>query len=202
MGLMKTDDGYRTIGANFVFPDDPFFIHCKTLPPRPKRGPIVCPVFPEIVKHDLNGLHYRLAGPMDLPAISAFTDFWLAGGAAAKHIPGAGTDFFIPFGRLKCYLEKYTTVIVFDDFTLIAWAVRTKLGVLIHLLVDPNHRGQGIGSHLLELLTPATVRSKSDQSTGDPLQFYVSHGFTKADTEKTGKKKNIDVLKRNCPGVI
>ena len=50
--------------------------------------------------------------------------------------------------------------------------VKGKNNVLIHLLIDAKYRGKGIGKKILKKLNPDIIRSKSDQQTGDPKQFY------------------------------
>lgn len=142
---------------------------------------------------------YRKAVIEDLPAIVAFVDFWLTGGGVADGVSGAGHDFFVPYGRHKAYLEKYQVLLAICEGSIVGWAVKTKKGVLIHLLVAGTFRGNGIGGEMLGRMSPEVVRSKFDQSTGDPSGFYRKHGYIKASSERLGKKKNIDIFAR--PGV-
>lgn len=137
---------------------------------------------------------YRRAVIEDLPAIVAFVDFWLTGGGKAGGIPGAGHDFFVPAGRHEAYLKKYRVLLAGHAGAIVGWAVVTKKGVLIHLLVAATFRGQGIGSEMLRRIKPVVVRSKFDQSSGDPAGFYRKHGYIKQSAERTGKKKNIDIF--------
>lgn len=139
---------------------------------------------------------YRKAVIEDLPAIVAFVDFWLTGGGKAGGIPGAGHDFFVPVGRHEGYLRKYHVLLAGYAGAIVGWAVKTKKGVLIHLLVAATFRGSGIGSELLRRMAPEVVRSKFDQSSGDPAGFYKKHGYVKASSERSGKKKNIDIFTR------
>lgn len=137
---------------------------------------------------------YRKAVLEDLSAIVAFVDFWLTGGGKACGIPGAGHDFFVPKGRHEAYLKRYNVLLAGYAGEIVGWAVKTKKGVLIHLLIAATFRGQGIGSEMLRRMSPAVVRSKFDQSSGDPAAFYRKHGFIKAMGERLGKKKNIDIF--------
>jgi GNAT superfamily N-acetyltransferase len=194
--LVKTISGYKRITLhskiNLGSPEDPFFI----LNPIPKKQPKVYPCFPNIDPILLKNVLYRTANPDDLNTICSFTDYWLAGKAYSQGIVGAGHDFFIPKSRHQDYLRKYTTVLAFLQSQVIGWAVRQRDGSLIHLLVSADHRGQGIGKQLLKMLDPTIIRSKSDQSTGDPLKFYMKAGYKKTSDVKIGKHKNIDLLSR------
>ncbi len=150
---------------------------------RQERALKTYPVFPPIHAHDFNGHHYRLAVLSDLEPIIKFVDRLLA-----------GKDFFCPRGQHLGYFKYKTIVVTLDDEKLIGWAVRQKNGSLIHLLVDTDYRGMGIGTHLLKILDPLFIRSKFDQSTGDPFPFYEKHGYHKTSDERIGKHKNIDLL--------
>lgn len=143
-------------------------------------------------------VEYRSAKSEDLESLTAFVDFWLTGGGQAAGIPGAGHDFFVPKGRHEAYLKKYSVLLATFEGEIVGWAVKTKKGVLIHLLVAATFRARGIGSELLKRMSPEVVRSKFDQSTGDPAGFYRKHGFVKESSERVGKKKNIDVFIRGC----
>lgn len=138
---------------------------------------------------------YRQAEPDDVPKICKFVDFWLSGGAKRLKIPGAGKDFFVPRARQTAYLKYKTVYIACDGDTIIGWSVKSQNDTLIHLLVDARWRGRSIGTNLLKILDPQLIRSKSDQSTGDPLDFYLKHGYKIAESS-AGKHKNIDVLKK------
>ena len=145
-------------------------------------------------------VEYRNAQAEDLDAIAAFVDFWLTGGGLADGVTGSAHDFFVPRGRHEAYLKKYCVLLALLADEILGWAVKTKKGVLIHLLVAGTFRGQGIGSELLKRMSPDVVRSKFDQSTGDPGAFYLKHGFVKESSRRVGKKKNIDIFVR--PGVL
>ena len=196
MALAKTITGFFRYTTQTVFDpdnaDDPFFIFT----PKPHREPKVFPVFEPIAPKTIGDIFYRVTVPDDLIIVCNFTDFWMGGKGYKAKIPGAGKDYFIPRKQHIDYLRLYTTLLAFDQDKLVGWAVRQREGILIHLLVDASYRGRGIGAHLLELLTPISVRSKSDQSTGDPLNFYLKHGYEKTSDQKTGKHQNIDVLTR------
>jgi len=137
---------------------------------------------------------YRDAKFEDLDSICNFVDFWLTGGGLVDKVPGCGHDFFVPRGRHEAYLKKYQVMLALFLGEIVGWAVKTKKGVLIHLLVTGTLRGSGIGSELLRRMSPETIRSKLDQSTGDPKGFYERHGFFSNGSEKQGRKKNIEIL--------
>lgn len=185
MVLIKTTEGWS---ARRGLPGDPIFHWAKRSriqSPRKERTPRIWPTFPPISAHNHRGHSYRLAVLDDLDPIVHFVDRLLA-----------GRDFFCPRGQHIGYFKYKTILLTFDGTSLIGWAVRQKNGSLIHLLVDPEYRGQGIGSHLLEELEPLLIRSKSDQSTGDPRAFYEKHGYTESPEHRVGKNKNIDLLSK------
>jgi hypothetical protein len=141
-------------------------------------------------------IQYRLANESDLPAIVAFVDFWLAGRGLADQVPGSAHDYFVPAGRHIKFVTKYTTLIALVENCIVGWAVKTNRGVLIHLLIAGTFRHQGIGSKMLELMNPDTIRSKMDQSAGDPADFYAKRGYTKAANPPQGKKHNIELFEK------
>jgi GNAT superfamily N-acetyltransferase len=153
-------------------------------------------------------LNYRKATIDDVGALSRFTDYWLAGRGKRVNAPGAVDDYFIsPSQHLK-YVQKYVTWVVLENEAIIAWAVQQADGALIHMLVAGTHRGLGIGSDLLRLINPTYIRSKSNQSSGDPAKFYEQHGYHKVrrvksrgridiDKIKPSRKPIIDILERN-----
>lgn len=182
---VKTDKGWHVVRSLCADPEFFFTPHLRTRKSRSVRVPKVYPSFPPIEDHLCHGHQYRLACMDDLDLIVEFVDRLLA-----------GRDFFCPRGQHIGYFKYKTIVITYDGPMLIAWAVRQRMGSLIHLLVDPDYRGKGIGSHLLQVLEPLTIRSKSDQSTGDPIKFYEMHGYGKTTDERVGRNKNIDVLSK------
>jgi len=114
-------------------------------------------------------------------------------------VPGSAHDYFVPAGRHLKFVTKYTTIIALVENCIIGWSVKTHKDVLIHLLVAGRFRHQGIGSELLARMNPETIRSKMDQTAGDPAQFYKSHGFTRAPVRPQGKKHNIELyVKSSC----
>ena len=139
-------------------------------------------------------VEYRNAEISDLNAIVAFVDFWLTGGGLADGVSGASHDFFVPYGRHKAYLVKYQVLLAIYGGEIVGWAVKTKKGVLIHLLVAGTFRGNGIGGEMLRRMDPDSVRSKFDQSTGDPSGFYRKQGYVKASGTRLGKRQNIDIF--------
>lgn len=131
----------------------------------------------------------------DVPNLCSFTDLWLS---RRKKIPGlpkpAGDYFVTPLQHLQKI--KYGTVwLAKDDTKIVGWGAMGKNNSLFYLLVAPTHRGRGIGTHLLILLNPSTVRSKQDQSSGNPINFYLQQGY-KLIESNTGKKHNIDILQK------
>lgn len=128
-----------------------------------------------------------------MPAICRFVDYWLAGGAVSDHIPGATHDFFVPVGRQRKYLADYDVLLAICEHVIVGWAVKANRNILIHLLVAVPFRGKGIGGELLRRLEPEIVRSKMDQKSGDPADFYMKQGFYKLSCERLGKKENIEL---------
>jgi len=188
MAYIKRDDGWHI--ARKLCAESEFFFtrHTRAQRKRSSRVPKVYPTFPPVLDHKYHGHRYRLAELSDLDNIVLFVDRLLS-----------GRDFFCPRGQHISYFKYKTIVICLQSDKLIGWAVRQKAGSLIHLLVDPDCRGHGIGSHLLEILEPLVIRSKSDQSTGDPIKFYEKHGYTKTSDERVGRNKNIDLLSKPTP---
>jgi GNAT superfamily N-acetyltransferase len=137
---------------------------------------------------------YRPANAADIPDIVFFVDFWLKGVGKRLGVEGAGDDFFVSRQRHAEYLKYKTVLLALDDNKIIGWAVKGQNDCLIHLLIAASYRKKGVGSTMLKMLDPSTVRSKTDESTGDPIQFYLKHGFTLI-ASKQGKHQNIDILK-------
>jgi len=139
-------------------------------------------------------IKYRNATMDDLPAIVRFVDYWLTGGAVRDRVPGATHDFFVPYGRQKKYLAKYDVLLAICERAIVGWAVKTNRNILIHLLVAVPFRGKGIGGEMLRILSPEIVRSKMDQKSGDPADFYMKQGYYKLSCERFGKKENIELF--------
>ncbi len=142
----------------------------------------------------MDGVEYRIAREPDLPAIAAFVDFWLAGRGLVDSIPGSAHDYFVPAGRHLKYVTKYTTTIALVAHHISGWSVKTHLGVLLHLLVAGTFRHRGIGSELLRRQDPESIRSKMDQTAGNPAEFYENLGYTRAPMPAQGKKQNIELF--------
>ncbi len=102
----------------------------------------------------------------------------------------------MPAGRHLKFVTKYTTLLALVENCIVGWAVKTHKGVLIHLLTAGTFRGQGIGSKMLELMDPKTVRSKMDQAAGNPAQFYADRGYTRSANPPQGKKHNIELFEK------
>lgn len=167
-------------------------VHKRTLWTRP-----FCPTFvhPCSFGSAVHAITYRPANKNDLVNICKFVDFWLSGGAKRLGISSAGSDYFVPYHQQEGYITRKITYIAIHKTKIIGWAVKTQHNSLIHLLVHPDYRGKGIGSRLLQILDPSFVRSKSDQSTGNPINFYKKHGYEIIEVSQ-GKKHNIDLLKK------
>lgn len=141
-------------------------------------------------------IKYRQANESDLPAIISFVDFWLKGEGLADKVPGSAHDYFVPAGRHFKYVTKYTTLLALLENCIIGWAVKTHKGVLIHLLVAGTFRNDGIGSKMLKLMNPETIRSKMDQSAGNPAEFYSKLGYVKSAGPAQGRKHNIELYEK------
>lgn len=144
----------------------------------------------------------RTATIADLKAICKFTDYWLAGRGIAQKAPGSVNDYFISPRQHKKYIEKYTTYIATDNGKLVGWCVIEGSNTMIHLLVAGDKRGQGIGLRLLEFTNPQTVRSKSNQSSGNPTPWYERHGYEKTHSEQSRGRFDIDKLRPHRPKII
>lgn len=151
---------------------------------------------------------YRKARIDDLDPISRFTDWWISGRGKARNVPGAVNDCFITKPQHRKYIQKYETLLAFRGVFIVGWAVKGHNEVLIHLLISGPYRGQGIGKAMISILRPRVIRSKKDQSTGNPIGFYEKLGYMKVRSEQSkasfsiGKSrptrpKNIDIFVRS-----
>lgn len=149
----------------------------------------------------------RKANIDDIRQLCTFTDYWLAGRGKARGAPGAVNDTFISPGQHKKYIERYEVWLCLQGEQIVGWAVKENRDVLIHMLVAGDLRGCGIGSQMMQVINPRFVRSKIDQSSGDPIEFYLKLGYKKVDTVRShsrfdiekispNRKKNIDILER------
>lgn len=139
---------------------------------------------------------YRMANWRDVTAISRFCDYWLTGGGIKDGAPGAVHDCFIREGQHRAYLVKYKVWLATEREKVVGWAVVTREKVLLHLLVAGDCRSRGIGSVLLELSDAFIIRSKTDQSTGDPGGFYTKRGFELVSGPKVGRRSNIALYRK------
>ena len=137
---------------------------------------------------------FRQAVPDDVPEIIKFVDFWLTGGAKARGVRGGSHDCLIPPSQHRDYLRKYHVLLALDNGKLIGWAVMSKTKRLFHLLVAGDYRGKGIGETFLRTLNPEIVRSKTDQGTGDPTDWYIHQGYVPEPGPLQGRRQNIQVL--------
>ncbi len=144
----------------------------------------------------------KRASILDLLKIRTFTDFWLAGRGLAKGAPGAVNDYFISPSQHRKYIQKYRTYVLIQDNKIFVWTVIQPNGSLIHLLVHGEHRGQGLGTKVLDLLQPKSIHSKSNQSSGDPGQFYESHGYKKVRSVKSESRFDIDKIRPDREKII
>jgi len=141
-------------------------------------------------------LQYRQAVLDDVKALCKFTDWWLSGRGKAEGVPGAVNDCFVSPGQHGKYIVRYKTWICLDDLEIIAWAVVEPSSTMIHLLVSGDYRSNGIGQRLVKILSPRIVRSKLDQSCGDPIGFYNKLGYRKVKRVKSRSRLDIDKI---CP---
>lgn len=65
--------------------------------------------------------------------------------------------------------------------------------VLHNLFLARWCRGLGLGSAIIDAISPSHIRAKIDMSTGDPTGFYNRLGFTHEEARK-GKRGQIRVL--------
>lgn len=140
-------------------------------------------------------VYFRQATLEDLTEVSRFTDYWLSGRGKRVNAPGAVDDCFISTSQHTKYICKYRTFLCIDRFWIIGWAVIEPSGTLIYLLVSGRHRGKGIGKAMMLLLKPKYVRSKLDQSSGDPIGFYEKLGYHKVRCEQSHSRIDIDKLR-------
>lgn len=193
------------MSQKLMFGTDPLFVSLRSLrgPTKPRGPKATMDADPDLktffypcrFDDKTRTVTYKPASGDDLESISKFVDFWLTGGAKRLGIPGGGKDYFVPKGQQITYLKYKTTYLATYEEKIVGWSVKSKNKTMIHLLVCPEYRGRGVGGHLLEILDPAFIRSKSDQSTGNPLAFYQKHGYEVVEA-KTGKHKNIDIMQR------
>lgn len=141
---------------------------------------------------------YTIATADDLSRIQVFVDFWLSGRGMKTGAKGAVNDCFVSKGQHLGYIQKSTVLLADVNHQLVGWAVMHRNGTLIHLLVAGDYRGKGIGTRMLQILSPPKVRSKTDQSTGDPTSYYLSRGFCVSHRESSRPTYRQPDIRR-CP---
>lgn len=142
-------------------------------------------------------IEYRKATTDDFTDIQCFVDFWLSGRGKSSGKEGVVNDYFISWKQHLDYLKSYCVLLALRDKKIVGWAVKNHHNVLTHLLVAGDCRGKRIGSEMIRLLKPEIIRSKTDQSTGDPGEFYIKLGYVKIPGERIGRKKNIELYQKS-----
>ncbi len=134
-----------------------------------------------------DGLTFRRATQDDIPKILAFVDIYLR------------KDWLVRRAYLVDKMQNDETWVVFDAERLVAWATlgNQKRRGLWNLLVHPHYRGRHIGSNLVAHLRPSYIRSKADQSTGDPTAFYEHLGYEVIE-RNMGRKHNINLMRKKA----
>jgi N-acetylglutamate synthase-like GNAT family acetyltransferase len=117
----------------------------------------------------------------DIPEILAFVDIYLRNDWLVRR----------PY-LISCMNRDAVYMVRNEEGRIVAWATCHE-GRLWNLLVHPKYRGCKIGKMLMEELKPTIIRSKSDQSTGDPTSFYEKMGYVVVE-RKAGRKRNINIM--------
>lgn len=118
-------------------------------------------------------------------------------------------DFFFKKGHwhgllrdpsAQVYAIAWAPTITHHKQQLVGLAVTHEGTTLHNLYLDPFWRNQGLGSTVLQILEPETIRAKTDMVAGNPVPFYEQLGY-KVIQEEQGKNGNITVLQRfdNAP---
>jgi len=134
---------------------------------------------------------YRDVTKNDFNDVCKFVDYWLSGRAIKI---GGGNDYFVTRNQHKSYFKNCKVMIAIDNNKIIGWAVKGKNNVLNHILIAADYRGKGIGKVLMNKINPDIIRSKSDQLTGNPKEFYEKLGYKSIISKKVGKKNNIELM--------
>lgn len=145
---------------------------------------------------------YRQARLDDTAKLCKFTDFWLAGRGMRVNAPGAVDDYFLSPSQHRKYITKYYTLLALEGQSIVGWAVLEPSRTLIALLVAGNRRCRGIGKAMMLRLQPDVVRSKSNQSSGDPKSFYLHLGFELKSSERSRSRLDISVVRPERPKTI
>ena len=139
----------------------------------------------------MSEIKYRKAEVKDFDNVCKFVDKWLSGRALKE---GGGNDYFVTKNQHKAYFKNCVVYVAIDKDEIVGWGVKGRNNVLNHLLVNAHYRGKGIGTELLNIIKPDIIRSKSDQQTGNPKDFYEKHGYKSVIKDYVGKKNNIELM--------
>jgi N-acetylglutamate synthase-like GNAT family acetyltransferase len=134
-----------------------------------------------------NGLIFRPAIQNDLPKILAFADIFLR------------RSWLVRREYANDHIEH--SWVVFDQDKLVGWAMISGKRVgrtLYNLIVHPKYRNRQIGATFIERLNPLVIRCKTDQTTGDPTEFYRKMGYEITET-KLGKNRKINLMRKSEP---
>lgn len=146
----------------------------------------------KVIDFSIMDIIFKKAKMEDFAAITFFVDFWLSGRGRGSGKEGVANDYFVSHKQHMDYLKRYHVLIARADDEIIGWAVKNHHNVLIHVLIAGDYRGKGIGTEMIRRLEPEVIRSKMDQSTGDPGDFYRRLGYFRIPGERVGRKKNIE----------
>jgi len=134
-----------------------------------------------------DGLIYRKMIESDIPKVLGFVDIFLR------------KSWFVR--RKYCFDHMNESWVVLDGEKLVGWIFIGGEKVektLYNLIVHPKYRGRHIGGILIEKLKPKIIRSKTDQATGDPTEFYKKMGYEIVKW-KQGRKRKINIMKKSEP---
>jgi N-acetylglutamate synthase-like GNAT family acetyltransferase len=134
-----------------------------------------------------DGLIYRKMIESDIPKVLAFVDIFLR------------RSWFVR--RKYCFDHMNESWVVLDADKLVGWIFiggKKVKKTLYNLIVHPKYRGRHIGGILIEKLKPKIIRSKTDQTTGDPTEFYKKIGYEVTEM-KQGRKKKINIMRKSEP---
>ena len=134
-----------------------------------------------------DGLTYRQMIEPDIPKVLGFVDIFLR------------KSWFVR--RKYCFDHMSESCVVLDGDKLVGWIFIDGKKVektLYNLIIHPKYRGRNIGRILIEKLQPKIIRSKTDQATGDPTEFYKKLGYEIVEKNQ-GKKRKINIMKKIEP---
>lgn len=136
-----------------------------------------------------DGLTYRKMIELDIPKVLAFVDIFLR------------KSWFVR--RKYCFDHMNESWVVLDGEKLVGWIFIGGEKVektLYNLIIHPKYRGREIGKTLIEKLKPKIIRSKTDQTTGDPTEFYKKMGY-EVTAMRQGKRRKINIMRESEPNV-